>query len=86
MMPPRRIVMSREASAADPHSTVKDQVVELYEDLEHEVQREVHNPLDSSQGDLLVRKHINGLAITFFILIALSLLAAIVGYAMYTHT
>jgi hypothetical protein len=34
---------------------------------------------------LLVRKHINGLAITFFILIALSLLAAIVGYAMYTH-
>jgi len=50
------------------------------------VQREVHNPLDSSQGDLLVRKHINGLAITFFILIALSLLAAIVGYAMYTHT
>jgi hypothetical protein len=86
MMPPRRIAMSREASAADSHSTVKDQVVELYEDLEHEVQREVHNPLDSSQGDLLVRKHINGLAITFFILIALSLLAAIVGYAMYTHS
>jgi hypothetical protein len=86
MMPPRRIAMPAEASTADSHSTVKDQVVELYEDLEHEVQREAHNPLDSSQGDLLVRKHINGLAITFFILIALSLLAAIVGYAMYAHS
>ena len=78
--------MSREASAADSHSTVKDQVVELYEDLEHEVQREVHNPLDSSQGDLLVRKHINGLAIAFFIVIALSLLAVIAVFAMNTRT
>jgi hypothetical protein len=77
--------MPSEASAADSHATVKDQVVYLYEDLAHEVKREAHNPLDSLQGDLLVRKHINGLAITFFILIALSLLAAIVGYAMYTH-
>ena len=31
------------------------------------------------------RKHINGLAITFFVLIAVSVLALIVGYAMYTH-
>jgi hypothetical protein len=85
MMPPRRITMPREASAADAHSTVKDQVVELYADFEHEVEREVHSPHDSSQSDVLVRKHINGVAITFFILIALSLLAAIVGYAMYTR-
>jgi hypothetical protein len=77
--------MPREASEADAHSTVKDQVVELYEDFEHEVVREVHIPHDSSQSDVLVGKHINGLAITFFILIALSLLAAIVAYAMYTH-
>ena len=77
--------MPREASAAVAHSTVRDQVVELYEDFEHEVEREVHSPHDSSQSDLLVRKHINGLAITFFILIALSMLAAIVGYAIYTH-
>jgi hypothetical protein len=71
--------MPRQASAADSHATVKDQVVELYQDVKHEVQREVHNPLDSPQGDLLVRKHVNGLAITFFILIALSVVAAIGG-------
>jgi hypothetical protein len=85
MMPPRRITMPREASAADSHSTVKEQVVELYGDFEHEVEREVRSPHDSSQSDVLVHKHINGLVITFFILIALALLAAIGGYAMYTH-
>jgi hypothetical protein len=77
--------MPREASAADSRATVKEQAVELYEDFEHEVEREVHSPHDSSQSDLLVRKHINGLAITFFILIALTVLAVIVGYAMYTR-
>ncbi|HVC48381.1 MAG TPA: hypothetical protein VND90_14155 [Terracidiphilus sp.] len=77
--------MLREASEANAHSTVKDQAVELFEELEHEVEREVHNPLSSTQGDLPVQKHINGLAITFFILIALFVLAAIVGYAIYTH-
>jgi hypothetical protein len=77
--------MPREASAADSHSTAKDQVVELYEDFEHEAEREVHSPHDSSQSDVLVRKHINGLVITFFILIPIALLAAIAGYAIYTH-
>jgi hypothetical protein len=77
--------MPREASATDSDSTVKDQVVDLYKDFEHEVRREVHNPLDSPQGDLLVRKHINGLAIAFFIVIALSLLAVIAVFAMNTR-
>jgi hypothetical protein len=77
--------MSRDAAEENSHATVKDQTVELFEDFEHEVEREVHSPHDSSQSDVLVRKHINGIAITFFILIALSLLAAIVGYAIYTH-
>jgi len=77
--------MPREASAADAHSTVKDQAVELYEDFEHEAKREVHDPVASTQGDLPVRKHINGLVITFFILIALALLAVIVVGAIYAH-
>ncbi len=77
--------MPREDSAADPHSTVKDEIVEMYEDFEHEVEREAHSPHDSSQSDVLVRKHINGLVITFFVLITLALLAAIVVYAIYTH-
>jgi len=84
-MPPGRITMAGEASEAHAHSTAEDLVVELYKDFEHEVAREVHSPHDSSQSDVLVRKHINGLAITFFILIALSLSAAIVGYAIYTR-
>jgi len=60
-------------------------VVELYEDIKREVKLEAHNPLDLSQGDLLVRKHVKGLAISFFILISISLLAAMVAYALYTH-
>ena len=77
--------MHKEASATDALATVKDQVVEvkdqvveMYEDFEHEIEREAHSPHDSSQSDMLVRKHINGLVITFFILIALALLAVIV--------
>jgi hypothetical protein len=77
--------MATEAAEANSHPTVKDQVVELYDDFEHEVEREVHRPHDSSQSDMLVRKHINGLVIAFFVLISLSLVAAIVGYAIYTH-
>ena len=50
--------MPREAAEADSHATVKDQVVELYEDFEHEVEREVHSPHDSSQSDMLVGKHL----------------------------
>jgi hypothetical protein len=77
--------MPREASAAHSHSTLKDQVVDLYKDFEHEVKLEANNPVESPQGDLPVRKHVNGLTITFFILIALSVLGAMVGYALYTH-
>ena len=77
--------MPREAAEANSHATVKDQVVELYEDFEHEVEREMHSPHDSSQSDVLVRKHINGLVIFFFILIALSVLAAIGAFAIYSR-
>ena len=77
--------MPREAAEANSHATVKDQAVELCEDFEHEVEREVHSPHDSSQSDVLVRKHINGLVITFFILIALSVLAAIGALAIYSR-
>lgn len=77
--------MPREAVEADSNANVKDQVVELYEDFEHEVEREVHTPHDPSQSDVLVGKHVNGLAITFFVLISLALVVAIVGYAMFTH-
>ena len=84
--------MHKEASATDALATVKDEIVEvkdqaveMYEDFEHEIEREVHSPHDSSQSDALVRKHINGLIITFFILIALALLAVIVVGKISVH-
>jgi hypothetical protein len=73
------------ATVKDQVVEVKDQAVEMYEDFEHEIEREAHSPHDSSQSDALVRKHINGLIITFFILIALALLAVIVVGRIYTH-
>jgi hypothetical protein len=85
MMPPRRINMPREAAEENSHATVKDQIVELYEDFEHEVEREVHSPHDSSQSDVTERKHINGLVIAIYSFMVLFVLAAIVGYAIYTH-
>jgi|GEM_PF-2139722 len=77
--------MPREPSATDAHETVKDQVVEMYEDFEQEIEREAHSPHDSSQSDRLAGKHINGLVITFFILIALALLAVVVVGTIHTH-
>jgi hypothetical protein len=77
--------MPTEPSAKDAHETMKDQVVEMYEDFEHEVELEAHSPHDSSQSDKLVRKHINGLVIAFFILIALALLAVVVVGRINTH-
>jgi hypothetical protein len=73
-------------ASAESHSPpkVKDQIVELYEDLGHEIAVEVETH-DSSQSDVLVKKHVTGIAISFFILIGLGLLAAIAGIALYTH-
>jgi hypothetical protein len=71
--------------SAEEHQTAKEQIVELYKDLEQEVEREASPAHDSSQSDLLVKKHVTGLAVSFFVLIAVFLLAAIVAIAMYTH-
>ena len=77
--------MPTEPSAKDAHETVKDEIVELYEDFEQEIEREAHSPHDSSQSDKLLGKHINGVVIAFFILIALVLLAVVVVGTIYTH-
>jgi hypothetical protein len=84
-MPHRRITMPREPSATDANETVKDQAVEMFEDFEHEIEPEAHSPHDSSQSDVLVRKHVVGLVITFFILIALALLAVVVVGKISVH-
>jgi hypothetical protein len=71
--------------STEQHHSAKDQVVELFQDLEHEVEREASPAHDSSQSDMLVKKHVTGLAVSFFVLISVFLVAAIVAIAMYTH-
>jgi hypothetical protein len=47
--------------------------------------RNTNEPVDPTHTDRVVRRHVAGLSISFFLLIALFLLAAIVGIAIYAH-
>jgi hypothetical protein len=47
--------------------------------------RNSNQPVDPTHTDTVVRRHVAGLSISFFVLIALFLLAAIVGIALYAH-
>jgi hypothetical protein len=81
---------------ADPTSpsraSVKDQAQDLIQDVKSEVKHEVSRiqagkePVDSSQSDHVIRRHVAGLSIWFFLVIALFLIAAIAGIAIYTNT
>jgi hypothetical protein len=42
-------------------------------------------PVEPGQSDVLVQKHVNGLFIMVLSLVALFLIAAIAGIAIYTH-
>jgi hypothetical protein len=74
-----------------PHASVKNQAAELIDDVKSEVKHEVNRihtvrePVDSSQSDHVVRRHVAGLSITFFFVIALFLLTVIAGVVIYTH-
>ncbi len=56
-----------------------------------EVEHEVHNiehtqePVDPTHSDVLVQKHFTGLFITLLVFVALVLLIAIGGIALYSH-
>lgn len=75
----------------DEHKSVKEQAAELADDIVSEVKHEVHNirytkePVDATQSDVLVQRHVTGLAISLFVLIAVILLIAIGGIALYAH-
>jgi hypothetical protein len=75
----------------DQPESVKDQASKMVRDVKGEVAHEIRHiheakePVDPTQSDHVVRRHVAGLSITFFILIALFLLAAIAGIAIYTH-
>ena len=67
---------------------VKGEAREMLNDVKGEVKHEIHRihtakePVDPSQSDHVVRKHVNGLSITFFLLIGLFLVVAIAGIAI----
>ncbi|WP_263355540.1 hypothetical protein [Acidicapsa ligni] len=63
------------------YGAVKDEV-------QHEVahMRDSKTPVDPTQSDVLVQKHVNGLVMTLFALVAVILLAAITIIALHGHS
>jgi hypothetical protein len=83
--------MNISSSTSHPPQS-SDQVPDnVYKAVKDEVKHEVSHikaskePVDTSQSDVLVQKHVTKLSISLFVLIALILLAAIVGIALYAH-
>lgn len=76
-------------SISDTTRNVKEQTGAMVEDIASEVKHEAHNiryvkePVDPTQSDHVVRRHVNGLAISFFVIIVLFLAAVIGGVALY---
>jgi hypothetical protein len=83
--------MSTEETSQDSNKSVTKQAGEMVDDIASEIKHEVHSirsakkPVDPTQSDVVVRKHVTGISISFFLLIALFLLAALVGIALFTH-
>jgi hypothetical protein len=77
--------MTSAATATHTHPSIKEQVKDFVLDIEQELERETLPPHDSSQADLVVRKHVDGLAIAFFSLVALFLLGAMIAIGIYGY-
>jgi hypothetical protein len=75
----------------DAKKSVRQQAGEMVGDIAGEVKHEAHNiryvkePVDPTHSDVVVRRHVTGISISFFILIAIFLLAVIAGVAIYEH-
>ena len=75
----------------EANKSVRQQTGEMVGEIAGEVKHEVHNiryvkePVDPTQSDVVVRRHVTGISISFFILIAIFLLAVIAGVAIYEH-
>jgi hypothetical protein len=79
------------SNAENPSPSVKTQAGAMVDDIGAEVKYEARHmrnasePVDPTHTDRVVRRHVAGLSISFFVVIALFLLAAIVGIAIYAH-
>ena len=73
----------------DAKKSVRQQTGEMVGDIAGEVKHEAYNiryvkePVDPTHTDVVVRRHVTGISISFFILIAIFLLAVIAGVAIY---
>jgi hypothetical protein len=76
---------------SEPQPKVTDKAKGMVRDVAGEVQHEASHisankePVDPTQSDHVVRRHVPGLSITFFVVIALFLVLVIVGFLIYTH-
>jgi len=85
------MAMYTDKPETEPHASVANRAKGMVSDISREVRHEVHRiqavkqPVDPTQSDHVVRRHTAGLSISFFIVIALFLLAVIAGIAIYTR-
>jgi hypothetical protein len=83
--------MSAELREIHPPRTADEVDDNLFQAVKSEVKHEVRKieenkqPVDPTHSDVLVQKHFSGLAIILLILVALFLVAAIAGIAIYSH-
>ena len=83
--------MAYEPTGKGPDPTVKEELTGFGKDLKNEVKHEVRemrrtgDVVDPNHTDELVQKHVTGLSISLFLIIALLLLAAIGGIYWYSH-
>ena len=73
------------------HPSVKAQASDMVKDIKGEVKHEISDihaekePVDPSHSDHVVRRHVAGLSISFFVMIVLFLIVVIAGIAIYTN-
>jgi hypothetical protein len=85
--------MSTYAQKPEPESqaSVKEQTKDLIRDVSSEVKHEANRiqankePVDPSQSDHVVRRHVAGLSIWFFVAIALFLIVAAAAIMIYSQ-
>lgn len=81
------------AQVQDPHppqnaEEVDDNVLEAVKsEMQHELAHMIDNkvPVDSTQSDVLVQKHVDGLFIVILSVVVAFLLVAIAGIYLYSH-
>ena len=83
--------MAMQAENTDTHAGVTDKAKKMVLDVKSEMAHEVHRihvakePVDPTQSDHVVRRHVPGLSISFFVAIGIFLLLVIAGIAIYTN-